>query len=123
MKQIPVLTILITLLILVTASTAGAVSNAAVLYLRVAAGARPAGMGEAFVSIADDAAATFWNPAGLGNAPIAGKLETRKLPERFGEITDVVTIKAYNNNIETWAIAGDELIMYDGVTWNRGRIC
>ncbi len=122
MKQIPVLTILITLLILVTASTAGAVSNAAVLYLRVAAGARPAGMGEAFVSIADDAAATFWNPAGLGNAPIAGKLETKKLPERFGEITDVVTIKSYNNNIETWAIAGDELIMYDGVTWNRGRI-
>ena len=28
-------------------------------------GARPAGMGNAFVAVADDASATWWNPAGL----------------------------------------------------------
>jgi len=43
-----------------------AVSEAAVLWLLISPGSRPAGMGEAFVAVADDATATWWNPAGLG---------------------------------------------------------
>lgn len=35
-------------------------------FLSRAVGARPAGMGEAFVAVADDASAIAWNPAGLG---------------------------------------------------------
>src|SRR4030066_1434100 len=46
------------------------VSRSAVLFLRIAAGARAAGMGESFVAIADDATATHWNPAGLGLYPL-----------------------------------------------------
>ncbi len=42
-----------------------AVSEAAVLWLLISPGSRPAGMGEAFVAVADDATATWWNPAGL----------------------------------------------------------
>ena len=42
-----------------------AVSEAAVLFLMISPGARPASMGEAFVALADDATAVFWNPAGL----------------------------------------------------------
>lgn len=42
-----------------------AVSQAAVLFLMISPGARAAGMGEAFVAIADDATAAYWNPAGL----------------------------------------------------------
>jgi len=42
-----------------------AVSQAAVLFLLISPGARSAGMGEAFVALADDASASFWNPAGL----------------------------------------------------------
>ncbi len=121
MKQVSTLSILTAILIMITASTAGAVSNAAVLYLRVAAGARPAGMGEAFVSIADDATATYWNPAGLGNAPIAGQTETALLAKNSAPITDVVTMKSYNGKIETWVISGDRLLMYDGKTWKSGR--
>lgn len=121
MKQVSVLSILIAVLLLITASTAGAVSNAAVLYLRVAAGARPAGMGEAFVAIADDATATYWNPAGLGNAPVAGQLETKTIPQDFDDITDVITMKSYQGKTETWMISGDRLIMYDGKSWNTGR--
>jgi len=34
-------------------------------YLRIGVGARPLGLGGAFVSICDDASATYWNPAGL----------------------------------------------------------
>lgn len=35
-------------------------------YLRLGAGARPLGMGGAFVALADDVTASYWNPAGLG---------------------------------------------------------
>ncbi|MDI6738982.1 MAG: hypothetical protein QME74_01285, partial [Candidatus Edwardsbacteria bacterium] len=34
-------------------------------YMSLGAGARPAGLGDAFSSLADDANAVYWNPAGL----------------------------------------------------------
>jgi hypothetical protein len=34
-------------------------------FLKLGVGARALGMGEAFVALADDASATYWNPAGL----------------------------------------------------------
>lgn len=34
-------------------------------FLKIGVGARPAGMGDAYVSVANDATATYWNPAGL----------------------------------------------------------
>ena len=120
MKQVQTLILITTILVLVIAQAAEAVSNAAVLYLRVAAGSRPAGMGEAFVSIADDATATYWNPAGLGNAPIAGVLTTAALPDRYGDITDVVTMEGAIRGVETWVIAGGRLLMFDGNSWSSG---
>lgn len=45
---------------------AASVSQATLLFLKIAPGARPAGMGETFVALSDDATATWWNPAGLG---------------------------------------------------------
>ncbi len=54
------------LIVLVTASSSFAVSRAGVLFLMIAPGARASGMGEAFVAVADDATASYWNPAGLG---------------------------------------------------------
>jgi len=41
------------------------VAEATAIFLQIAPGARAGGMGEAFVAIADDATATWWNPAGL----------------------------------------------------------
>jgi len=55
-------------LLFTTAEIASAVdsfSNANVPYLRMGAGARALGMGGAFVGVADDATAAYWNPAGL----------------------------------------------------------
>jgi hypothetical protein len=49
----------------VGAAHAASVSQAGVLFLKISPGARPGGMGEAFVALADDATATWWNPAGL----------------------------------------------------------
>ena len=44
-----------------------AVSEAALLFLLISPGARSAAMGEAFVAVANDASAVFWNPAGLAS--------------------------------------------------------
>jgi hypothetical protein len=59
------LTLLMTLIMLAAASHLSAVSEGAVLFLMISPGARAAGMGEAFVAVADDATASYWNPAGL----------------------------------------------------------
>jgi hypothetical protein len=48
-----------------TAALAQGPGSAAALFLLIAPGARAAGMGEAFVAVADEATATYWNPAGL----------------------------------------------------------
>ena len=64
MKKL-VLVMVLGALLFVAANPAHAVSEAAVLSLMISPGARAAGMGEAFVAMADDATATFWNPAGL----------------------------------------------------------
>jgi len=53
------------LLVVLAAVPAGAVSEGGAASLYIEPGARPAGMGSAFVSIADDASACWWNPAGL----------------------------------------------------------
>ena len=66
--------LLVMALILGTGLLLGAVSEAQAVasssnrlgpYLRMGTGARALGMGGAFVGVADDASATYWNPAGL----------------------------------------------------------
>ena len=47
-------------------SAAGGEGGYAGAYLRIGVGARPLGMGGAFIALADDATASYWNPAGLG---------------------------------------------------------
>jgi hypothetical protein len=82
-------TILVTCLVLVSvmffvSSLCHAdISRSAVLFLRIAAGARAAGMGEAFVAVADDATATHWNPAGLGVYPLTSTWLEYPLPSGF----------------------------------------
>ncbi len=58
--------IIILLIVVVLAGSSTAMANKDTgAFLRIGAGARPLGMGGAFVAIADDASATYWNPAGL----------------------------------------------------------
>jgi len=64
MKKIIVM-LLVVAIMLTAVSHLFAVSSAAVLFLLISPGARAAGMGEAFVAMADDGTAVFWNPAGL----------------------------------------------------------
>ncbi len=45
--------------------TLSAISEASALFLLISPGARAGGMGEAQVAVANDAYASYWNPAGL----------------------------------------------------------
>ena len=49
-------------------------------------GARALGMGSAFVAVADDATAAFWNPAGLVNLERPQVIAMHS--ERFGDLVD-----------------------------------
>lgn len=59
------LSVVILLLLAAAVPSHGEVAEATAIFLQIAPGARAGGMGEAFVAIADDATATYWNPAGL----------------------------------------------------------
>ena len=65
MKKLLILAVL-AMALMMCATQAIAQMNAALLYLMIKPGARALGAGEAFVATADDAWATYYNPAGLG---------------------------------------------------------
>ena len=79
MKRYLIFVVAILILMSSTTHLQAGVSDAAVLFLRIAAGARAAGMGEAFVAVADDATTTHWNPAGLGMYPLSSEYHTYKV--------------------------------------------
>jgi hypothetical protein len=53
-------------------------------FLRIGVGARALGMGSAFVGLADDGTASYWNPAGL--ATLSAREVTAMHAEQFGSI-------------------------------------
>ena len=53
-------------LIITSVTPLYAQSEAGAIFILIAPGARAAGMGEAQVAVANDAYASYWNPAGLG---------------------------------------------------------
>ena len=53
-------------------------------FLRIGVGARALGMGSAFVGLADDGTASYWNPAGL--ATLGDRQVTAMHAEQFGSI-------------------------------------
>ena len=67
-KKIFVTVLLVSMIFLASlpAHTFGGGGGYAGAYLRIGAGARPLGMGGAFTALADDATASYWNAAGLG---------------------------------------------------------
>src|SRR5882672_12002483 len=53
---------------ILTPALALAAGEAGFAFLKLGVGARPMGMGSAYVALADDPTAVYWNPAGLGGA-------------------------------------------------------
>ncbi len=103
------------------------ISNTSVLFLRIAPGARAAGMGEAFVAIADDATATHWNPAGLGTYPIASTWVEASLPAAYRPVKSLVALKAASGGerylgYDIWAIGAKGIIRYDNKRWYTAEL-
>jgi hypothetical protein len=114
------------LILAVTSESYAAVSNAAVLFLRIAPGARAAGMGEAFVAVADDATATHYNPAGLGSYPLTDAWVDAKIPAQYRPIKAIAAIKARGGTnymaYDLWAITPKGLLRYDNKKWQEGEL-
>ncbi|MCX6827356.1 MAG: hypothetical protein NTV06_08880 [candidate division Zixibacteria bacterium] len=123
-----ILFFIIALMVLAGAGKAPAsTSSAAVLFLRIAAGARAAGMGEAFVAIADDATATHWNPAGLGNYPLSSKWFDVDVPDQYQPLGKIALYKNDGSDIDynrydIWALSPRGLIRCSKGKWRQGDI-
>lgn len=85
-------------------------------FLRTGAGARPLGMGGAFVALADDGTAAFWNPAGLGqlDKPQITSMVTRMSLDRTHHFV------AYAHPFKSFAVVSFSWLNY-GVTHIDGR--
>ena len=98
------------------------ISNAAVLYLRIAPGARAAAMGEAYVAITDDATATHWNPAGLGAYPLADSWIEAGIPEQYRPLKGIAALKSGGASdymaYEIWALSPKGLVRFDNKNWH-----
>lgn len=117
---------LVAALVLIGAANSYAdISNAAVLFLRIAPGSRAAGMGEAYVALADDATATHWNPAGLGSYPLSDDWVEARVPQRMRHIKDIAVLAPRNGksylDYEIWAVSDEGLLRYDEV-WTDGEV-
>ena len=108
--------------ILILAGVASAqVGRTGVPFLLIAPGARAAGMGEAFISISDDATAMHWNPAGLGKYPLTGAWLNLKGNDN-DTIASIVLVK---NNLpennyrqyDVWGLVNGKLATWDGRRW------
>ncbi len=64
-KMLRLFTTLVLVSICCIAFSYAGVGTSGMSFLRIGAGARPAGMGDAFTALSDDVNALYWNPAGL----------------------------------------------------------
>ncbi len=128
MRKLLFILTLMTLTVVLSANSYAQVSSAAVLFLRIAAGARAAGMGEAFVAVADDATTTHWNPAGLGTYPLASKWFEVKIPEKYRPLKDAILMKGDGSaedysRYNLWAITPDGgLVEFSQDKWLTGDV-
>jgi hypothetical protein len=119
--------IALTLVLALGANSYAGVSTAAVLFLRIAAGARAAGMGEAFVAVADDATATHWNPAGLGQYPLTSTWFEVKIPAEYHPLRKIALFKAESSEIgykkyDIWALSRKGLVRYSRGEWSQEEV-
>jgi Predicted periplasmic ligand-binding sensor domain len=99
-------------------SSAFAIGQSAVITLVFPPGARATGLGEAFVGLADDANATFFNPAGLGQAPLANSWKAYKIgnDEKFFAIASKKK-KEFSLKEKIWVGTGKGVSEFDGNAW------
>ena len=126
MRRFIFLGVLLIMVLCLAVQSFGQVSLSTVLFLRIAAGARAAGMGESFVAIADDATATHWNPAGLGLYPLAStwieyKGKTANQFKALALLKNDIPESNYKR-YDLWAISASDLYTWDGKDWRNSQV-
>ena len=116
-------TIIILLLIILTVMPAFSRENrsgpvigeAAIITLAFPWGARSSALGETFTGIADDEQALFFNPAGLGQSPLA---KTWKHYSPSDERRFIALAGGTRNQRDVWALsAQNRIYRFNGVDW------
>jgi hypothetical protein len=109
MKTLCILAV-VGVLFFINSSDSFAQSEAAVLYLMIKPGARAAGAGEAFVATADDATATYYNPAGLAfqSGREISLMHTNWLPAFASDL--YYEFFGYSQYVEGWGNLGAHLV-------------
>ena len=94
----------------VLAGVAGA-STASVIWMTITPGARPNGMGEAFTALANDATASYWNPAGLAFADRSSQEITLQHSNWLPQLADDLYYEylGYSNYIDGWGGVGGNI--------------
>ncbi len=100
------------------------VGEATAIFLNISPGARAGGMGEAFVAVADDASATWWNPAGLAfmNTQELTFMHVNWLPTfRLDDL--YYDFISYVNVVEDWGTVGVNVVFLNlGETERRDEL-
>jgi hypothetical protein len=98
------------------------VGQSAVITLVFPPGARATGLGEAFTGVADDANAIFFNPAGLGQDPLANSWKSF-LPGK-GPYTGIASKHKSDiiSNELVWAGTPKGVMRYNGKQWESYEI-
>jgi hypothetical protein len=94
------------------------VGESAVITLVFPPGARATGLGETFTAIADDANATYFNPAGLGQPPLANSWHYY-LDNKGYTFTAISSKrkKAFDINEKIWVGTNKGLVRFNGKVW------
>jgi hypothetical protein len=95
-----------------------AVGQSAVITLVFPPGARATGLGEAFTAIADDANATFFNPAGLGQDPLANSWKAYST--QTGSVLTAIASKRkkdFAGNDKIWVGTNHGVLRFNGKAW------
>jgi len=117
------LSLFITLLFLSGTSIRAGVGESAVITLIFPPGARATGMGEAFTGAAEDASATYYNPAGLGLAPQANSWKIH-MPEKNSVFTAISSKKKkeFGPKDKIWVGTQKGVYRFNGKSWESGEI-
>ncbi len=86
-------------------------STASVIWMTITPGARPNGMGEAFTALANDATASYWNPAGLAFADTSVQEITLQHSNWLPQLADDLYYEflGYSNYIDGWGGVGGNI--------------
>lgn len=104
---------LLLLLLFGLAQQAWAISEGGAIFLMIRPGARASGMGSAFVAIADDATATYFNPAGLAflDHKEVALMHSPWLSSIWKDVGDLYyEFAAYVAPVQGWGTFGGNLI-------------